>query len=233
MWVGEHLSPMETLSLSSFVKNNHDVDLYTYSEIDNIPAGVNIVDGNNILPEDMIFQYKDHKSFSAFSNYFRYKLLYEKGGYWVDTDVICIKPFDFKEEYVFCSEEVLPLGNGNSHIGSCVIKLPKGSKFAEHAYNICMSKDKENLKWGEVGPSLVKDTVERFNLDFFVKKPEIFCPIPGCLFYKYFTPENIESETQNSYAYHLWNEMWRRANVDKNNTFHPNSAFERLKEKYL
>ena len=102
LWVGDTLSTMERLCLSSFVHHGHETHLYTYSDIDNVPEGVVVKDGNEILPESMIFEYKNYKSFSGFSNYFRYKLLTENGGYWVDTDVVCMKPFNFEEPFVFC-----------------------------------------------------------------------------------------------------------------------------------
>ena len=60
LWVGVTLSVMERLCLSSFVKNGHEVHLYAYYDIDNVPEGVTIKDGREILPEDMIFKYKEH-----------------------------------------------------------------------------------------------------------------------------------------------------------------------------
>ncbi len=36
----------------------------------------------------------------CFANFFRYKLLLEKGGWFVDSDTICMRPFDFDNEYV-------------------------------------------------------------------------------------------------------------------------------------
>ena len=102
LWVGSTLSKMEQLSLSSFVKNGHDTHLYAYYDIDNVPEGVEVKDGREILPEDMIFKYSDHNSFSGFSNYFRYKLISDKGGFWVDTAMVCLKPWDFTEPFIFC-----------------------------------------------------------------------------------------------------------------------------------
>ena len=136
MWVGKFLSDMELLCLNSFVKNGHEIHLYAYDEISNVPEGVVVKDGEEILSSEHIFQYADHKSYSAFSNYFRYKLLYDKGGYWVDTDVVCLKKFDFDSLYVFCSEEVLPLNAGNTHVGSCIIKAPKDNIIVKEASDI-------------------------------------------------------------------------------------------------
>jgi len=233
LWVGNTLSVMERLCLSSFVQNGHETHLYTYEDIDNVPDGVILKDGGEILPEDMIFEYKDHKSFSGFSNYFRYKLLSDKGGYWVDTDIVCLKPFDFSETFVFCSEEILPLNQGNVHIGSCLIKAPKESILTKDAFETCMSKKTEDLVWGEVGPRLVKEMVEKYNMQSFVKSPEWFCPIPGIAWQALIDPKAVVNFGENTYAVHLWNEMWRRADVDKNQTFAPDSFYEKMKKRYL
>ena len=233
LWVGNTLSVMERLSLSSFVNNGHETHLYTYENIDNVPAGVLVKDGREILPEDMIFEYRDHKSFSGFSNYFRYKLLTDKGGYWIDTDIVCLKPFNFSEPFIFCSEEVLPLNQGNMHVGSCLIKAPKGNILTKSAFEKCMSKKAEELVWGEIGPKLVKEMVEKYNMQSFVKPPEWFCPIPGIAWDAYIDSSASINFGENTHAVHLWNEMWRRAGVDKNQDFHPNCLYEKLKSTYL
>jgi hypothetical protein len=97
LWIGPELSKLEQLCLKSFIDNGHEFHLYTYAEIKNVPEGVIIKDGNEILDESEIFRYKNG-SVSAFSNLFRLTMLYKKGGYWVDTDVICVRPFKFDEE---------------------------------------------------------------------------------------------------------------------------------------
>lgn len=233
LWIGTTLSKMEQLSLSSFVKNGHETHLYTYYDIDNIPAGVIVKDGRDILPEDMIFKYKEHNSFSGFSNYFRYKLITEKGGFWVDTDMVCLKPWDFSDPFIFCSEEVLPLGQGNTHIGSCVIKAPPGNVLTKNAYEICMGKKPEELVWGEIGPRLVKEMVEKYAMKSFVKAPDWFCPIAGCMWHLFLEPHVEFDFKETTHGLHLWNEMWRRAGIDKNQDFHPDSLYEKLKKEYL
>tara|TARA_R100000008_G_scaffold86891_1_gene82492 strand:+ start:8618 stop:9340 length:723 start_codon:yes stop_codon:yes gene_type:complete len=233
LWIGKELSVMEQLCLSSFVKNGHEVHLYTYGDVKNVPQGVQVKDGNDILSRDMIFVYREHKSYSGFSNYFRYKLLYEKGGYWVDTDQVCLKHFDFPDAYVFSSEEVMPFGEENQHINAGVIKAPKGNPVTKRAFDICMSKEKEKLVWGEIGPRLVKSSVETFQLQPFVKHFTAFCPIPGALWNIFLNPEVNFNFDDGVYGIHLWNEMWRRAEQDKNASYDPECLYEQLKRKFL
>ena len=66
------------------------------------------MDGNKIMSKDEIFQLKS--TYLPFADIFRYKMLYLNGGYWVDLDMIAIKPFDFKSEYVFSSERTIQKG---------------------------------------------------------------------------------------------------------------------------
>lgn len=58
-------------------------------------------------------------SYSAFSNQFRYTLLYDKGGWWVDTDVVCLRRFDFDDDFVFATERT---PDHATTAASCVIK---------------------------------------------------------------------------------------------------------------
>jgi tetratricopeptide (TPR) repeat protein len=94
LWHGSALSVYEELSLSSFVKCGHEVEVYAYEAIE-VPQGVKLCDANEIIPRSEIFSYGSgvaRGSFAAFSNLFRLKLLYERGGIWADSDVLCLKP---------------------------------------------------------------------------------------------------------------------------------------------
>ena len=173
LWIGSDLSAMEHLSISSFLKNGHQYHLYVYDNIGNIPAGTVVNDGEEILPSSMIFQYKQHKSYSAFSNFFRYKLLLEKGGWWIDTDLVCLKPFDFPEEYVFSSERAA----GREFINSGAIKAPAASDLLAYAWETCQTKNREELVWGEIGPRLMAEAINKFSLERYVKHYDVFCPI--------------------------------------------------------
>ena len=102
LWVGNDLTDMEKYCIQSFLNTGHEFHLYTYGKIGGIPKGVKIKDGNQIMPAKEIFQLRS--TFLPFSDIFRYKMLYEKGGYWVDMDLIAIKKLDFQEPYVFSSE---------------------------------------------------------------------------------------------------------------------------------
>lgn len=92
-WAGETLTPYERLCLRSFIDHGHAFDLYTFESGLEVPAGVNVRDAREVLPRDGFFVYRDGPgkgSPAAFANLFRYKLLADNGGWWVDTDVVCL-----------------------------------------------------------------------------------------------------------------------------------------------
>jgi hypothetical protein len=229
LWVGSELSLLERLSIASFLDNGHEYHLYVYGDVQNVPDGTTIKDGGEILPESLIFQYKEHKSFSAFANFFRYKLLLEKGGWWVDADTICLRPFDSPREYVFSSEAF-----GSQELVNCgVVKAPAGSAAMSYAWGVCCSKKPENLVWGEVGPRLMAESVQKLSLQHFVVSSRMFCPIGYLDWHSVLDPARVWNFTNEVYAVHLWNEMWRRNQRDKNQTYHADCLFEQLKRRYL
>ena len=233
LWIGNTLSNVEKLCINSYIKNGHEFDLYAYNEIDNIPENCNVKDAKEILPEEEIFAYNvglGKGSYSAFSNYFRYKLLEAKGNWWTDTDIVCLKHIDIKDDYVFVSESTI---SGETHITSGIIKTPPQSEFSKFCYNFCLQQNKDTLEWGTVGPRLVGKGVNHLNLQDKVKHWKFFNPIGFEQVGMFFDEAFGNVDLSESYTVHLWNEMWRRYNFNKNKTYDENCLFEKLKAKYL
>jgi hypothetical protein len=230
LWIGDALSVMEQLSVASFLRNGHEYHLYVYEEVRDIPAGTVVKDAAEILPPSSIFQYRQRPSYAGFANFFRYKLLLERGGWWADADAVCLRPFDFPSEYVFASE----LRHGLEVVTSGVIKAPAGSEVAAYAWGVCQSKKTEDLVWGETGPRLIAEAVGRFSLEEYMQPYRAFCPLGFPDWHKVLEPGCAETAfDETTYAVHLWNEMWRAAGRDKNGQYHPDSLYERLKRRYL
>jgi hypothetical protein len=234
LWIGAHLSTLEKLSIRSFVDHGHAFHLYVYQDLPDRPPGVVLKDANDILPQSEIFHYRDRNSVAAFSNVFRYKLLLERGGWWCDTDVVCLRPLDLADEHVFVSEtvELRDAAGPRTVVGSCLIKAPPGSPAMALALRICQSKDRAALRWGEIGPRLVGDVVEARCLQRFVRPPAAFCPI-GYGAWRQLIVAPPPSLPADAYAVHFWNEMWRLAGQDKDADYPPECLYERLKHRHL
>ena len=228
LWIGAELSVMEQLSVASFLRNGHEYHLYVYDEMKNVPAGAAIKDASEILPASRIFQYKHFATYAGFANFFRYKLLLERGGWWVDTDTICLKPLDFPEAHVFATEKV----GETEVVTSGIIKAPAGSQVMAYAWGVCQSKEPEQLVWGETGPRLIGEAVKKFSMEQHKKPSHCFCPLSYSEWRRLLEPEGVALD-EHTYAIHLWNEMWRAAGQDKNTQYHQDCLYERLKRKYL
>lgn len=228
LWIGDELSPLEQLSIRSFLANGHEYHLYAYRQPRYVPPGALCRDASRILPETAVFQYRGHASYAGFANFFRYCLLLRHGGWWADTDVICLRPFDFAEEYVFASE---PDG-AQAVVTNAVLKTPSGCGIMRRAAEICASKDPATLVWGETGPKLLGAMVRQFELDRRVVPPATFCPVPFREWERILSDEEEIPLPADCLAIHLWNEMWRRNGCDKNQPYPAGSLYERLKQRF-
>lgn len=179
LWVGEELTFLELLTLKSFVANGHEFYLWTYGMLKTpIPEGVTLCNAEDILPKEAIFKYPEDGtidwgkgSYAGFSDIFRYKLLYEKGGWWVDMDVTCLKPFQFDTPYFFRNHWKFPV------VGN-VMKVPPHSQLMKECYdNAVKQVNASNQEWHRP-IQILNDAIENnklmefrqlglFNLDLF------------------------------------------------------------------
>ena len=101
LWVGgDALPDLVRISICSFIEQGHPYHLYSYKPFPNLPPGCIRKDAAEILPEKYVYRRASDGSLASFSDWFRYELLKKKGGYYADTDIICLKPFDFDEYFV-------------------------------------------------------------------------------------------------------------------------------------
>lgn len=253
LWIGTELSRIEQLSLRSFTACGHDVELFTYGKVIGIPDGIHVRDANEVLPESMIFRYKGSNSVACFANWFRYKLLYEEGGVWVDADVICLKRFDFSSRLFFGREDyqtincaVLGGAKGHPLFEWMMHQAESPNKYLPYdtarerrrkwKRKYLQGNHRGNVKWGEAGPLGLTRAIKHLELQDFALPYTAFYPVhPQCwdaIFDS--TYPSPDAFFPNSYAIHLWNEMIRsNSEFDTNAVFPSNSLIEALKRRYM
>ena len=247
LWVGPRLSRMEYYSIKSFLKLGIVYHLYVYENVKNIPTGTIIKDANEIMPEKEVFDLKS--TYLPFSDIWRYKLLYEKGNYWVDLDMIAIRRFDFKDEYVFSSERTIQEGAFSSYdikvpnIG--VLKAPKGSPFYLDAYEKCLEfnkkkKNDDKLKYMKMLRSLIK----KHNMEKYVKEPKLFCNLDWWHAREAFethteynkkygvVPIPVNKMTNGVYTIHFWRDrISSKYGIDTNEIYDKECLWEKTLKK--
>ena len=129
LWLGNRLGLIEQLSIRSFLAHGHPYHLYTYEDVADVPAGTKIMDGNEILPSSELYR-GQHRGWAPFSDWFRWELLLRRGGYWMDLDMVCLRPLDFAEPVV------LGWQSAGSVCGA-VVKVPPGHPLAQALVEYC------------------------------------------------------------------------------------------------
>jgi hypothetical protein len=124
LWIGPELGWMEQLCLKSFLDHGHEVVLYTYDKVKNVPKGVRMADANDVLPSDNIIRHANTGSPAYHADIFRLHMLQQTDNIWADTDAFCCQPWDIKRGKHFhgwISDKKPQVNNG-------VLRLPKTSK---------------------------------------------------------------------------------------------------------
>jgi len=214
LWIGAELSVLELLTLRSFVYHGHKFQMWVYEPLKTvIPAGVLLRDANEILPASQIFQRSadipgltsGSGSLAPFSDLFRFKLLHEVGGWWVDMDITCLRPLWFNSEYVFRTHHELEI-MGN------IMKCPRGSELMRYAYS--ESREKVNMHtadWLAAQRILAQKVreegllIHRRNLCNLDVWEEVVTYI--------YDNQDLKPDW---HVFHWCNEMWRGGGINKN-----------------
>lgn len=250
LWIGKELSPIERLTAASFVAHGHAFHLYAYQPVANVPAGVTLVDANTIIPEREIFL--SHGGYAHFADWFRWRMLKERGGFWVDMDVVCLRPFDFVREVVFGYEAgKLPnvavmrfpaehpvCAEMESRCNAPNLFRPGDSlrdRLRKTMRRYLLGNRRGNVRWGEAGgPSGFRLALAQHGLQDAGLPFTYFYPVAwqnaATLFDMTFAHD--QGLFADTHAVHLWNEILRQEKIDKRGPFAKGSFIARMLDRY-
>jgi hypothetical protein len=160
-WSDAPLSEMSRLSLQSMIRQGHPVKLYTYDNVvamqARVPPGVMVVDAGDLVPRSIYHHAVLNSEIRYFSDIFRYAVLHEFGGWWLDTDIVLVKPLDFAAEHVF-STQWSGVENGHVCVGDAM-RAPKGSLHMANLYALSLQRliSEKRVEYGAVGPLLLSE----------------------------------------------------------------------------
>ena len=123
------------------------------------PHGVELCQASDVVPRGLFNRVVAGSAIRYFSDLFRYALLYEHGGLWMDTDVVLLRPFPFRGDYFF---NLQWRGGHKGHfICGNVIYAEPHSPHLRNLYEMAVERffgagDKE---FGDIGPKLLSDYV--------------------------------------------------------------------------
>lgn len=193
LWVEGRLGPLERACMRSVMAQGHRLVLWHYGPLEGVPEGVELRDGDAVVPRARVFRHVPTGSHSLFSNLFRYRLLQLCHGLWLDSDMYLLRPIPWDDGHVF----------GFGHIGvvaTAVLGLPADSPVLSElvgyydaqrippwlplrwrlryavqralrgTYRI------ETMPWGNLGPKAVTAMVRKHGLFDLVKPQAVFSP---------------------------------------------------------
>lgn len=194
LWIGGKLSVLDQVCLLSYVKHGYRVTCYHYFPLENVPEGVQTADAREIFDEDEILIHRNGSP-AMHADIFRLNLMAKTDMIWVDTDQLCLKPFDPKESFIASWFD-----EGN--LANSVLRLPKDSPalvfmldFVQDRYPVppwVRRKIRMELnaakregrpihitqqKFTTYGPSLLKYALNQFGGIEHAKKPHVYLPL--------------------------------------------------------
>jgi len=193
LWIGERLSLMECLTIKLLQKHGHQVHLWAYQDIANVPEGVIIRNASEILSEESIFRFTGTPlsaipnggigSLSHWSDRFQMRLLELEGGIYTQLDVAYLQSLNFRNDYLFVPH--VPGENSRRGVAAFLMKCPKGSSFTSECFKELEkhinSETISGLHW-DCSMIKIYDNLKRniLNYDRFFIEPKYFLDL-GCL----------------------------------------------------
>ena len=212
LWYGSELGELEKLCIDSWIENGYKFRLWLYEDIE-VPKDVIVKNANHIVSFDQYFTYSEGHTVGtpvAFSNLFRTQLLYKLGGLYVDLDVLCLKPYEFNERFVF-SEQVD--SGWDYHVATCILYSEnKGERIFEDWSDWILAKKNKTITHGDLGPNLFTKLIINNKLQKYVLPKDYFCPIDWQSY------KNMFINRPDSYGIHLFGSIWEDEdykNIDK------------------
>ena len=252
-WHGAPLSRIERLCMASFLAHGHPLHLYVYEAPTAPPAGVRLMNAGDILPRELLFTHRRTGSLGSFSDWFRYRLLKERGGIWADADVVCLAPLTYAQDEIFGWQDAELLNNA-------VLGLPVGHELAAWLAACCENPNRllpydnlslrlrklrrrylggnrrERVRWGEFGPKGLTQAARHLGYIDKAQPAAHFYPVRCEDWHVMFRSRAAAPPpwTAESRTVHLWQQMMKTGSgFDKNARFAQDSPFEELCRRYL
>jgi hypothetical protein len=196
-WHGGPLPPLSRACLRSFAREGHEVELFAYHALD-VPGDVRLQDAEQILPASDLTLFGGN--IPAFADLFRYQLLHDRGGWWVDTDVYCLT-------------SALPVAprawapEGGDILNNAILKFPAGDPTCAELACLARERAIEPASWGALGPSLLTEVLARSTTSDHAGTRAEFYPLHWLEAHYAWLPERraeLEARLAGASFLHLW-----------------------------
>ncbi len=205
-WHGDSITPYQLLCLRSFVDHGHRVEVFSYNLKLIVPNWLTLRDAEEILPQDDVLKPQQGRP-TIDANRFRWALLHKFGGWWIDPDVMLLKP-DMPAGEMF-------VGNLDAFglVPTGVLKFPAGHALLDAAVARSASTDAETDR---AGSEMLTALASEHGLDMAVDSEKSLGPISWFNVLDLFDPAKavgMAERIANERFLHLQNDVWLRAGI--------------------
>lgn len=234
-WQGP-MSWLEALSVASFIRHGHRVEVYSYEPVESLPAGAIARDAAEVLGRDKLIFYKGTGTPGVFSDHFRLTALAQKRGLYADLDMYCVRPIEGPPDYLMAYERP---GSSNG----AVLHIPSDAPLLGDLLSIFTVTDRpllepflpvfrrlevatrrlmgekvgpEHMQYGATGPMALTYYMRRHGLEHLVRPSTVFYPIAyeGIPALMRAGSSVDEAITEDTLAVHIWrSQLTRRGRV--------------------
>ena len=150
-------------SAASMRAAGHPVRIWSYSPEKLAflrPYGVELGQAADVVPRGIFDKVLDRAEIRWFSDVFRYAVLYEHGGLWLDSDVVLLRPFPFRGDYFF-NLQWRSSATGEHFVCGDAIYARPFSPHLRSLYEQAVTRtfDEGERQFGDVGPKLLSDYI--------------------------------------------------------------------------
>jgi len=202
-WSGRRISPYEVLCLRSFTGAGHEIDLHTYDpDMPRLP-GVTVCNAAELLPQS---EYRENVDCFAghpgvFADHFRYKLLYERGGWWIDTDVMLVG---------FIREQMPCVGYQDAElVNNAIMHFARRHPVMHDCLNATERLRRiGDVVWGTTGPNLLTEVLTKHGMLHLAAEASDYYPFNFADIGDVFRPKRIDDvrkRLSGATFLHLWN----------------------------
>ncbi len=210
-WRGETISPYQLMCLKSFAAAGHRVEVYSYGRDLDVPDWIHVQEASDIVPREHILKpLSDEGAVAIHANRFRYALLHSKGGWWIDPDVMLLKPDLPVGDVVFASADVF------ARIPTGILKFPAGHGLLTEALAETERLSGTFEGWEESGSALLTALVARHRLNGKIQQPVSLGPVSWFEVADLFNPDaagRLNRKCNDFHFAHLHDDVWRRAGI--------------------
>lgn len=235
-WHGP-MSWLEALSIASFVRHGHRVEVYSYDAVPGLPDGAVACDAADVLPRERLMFYKGRGTPGVFSDLFRMTGLRQRRGIYADLDVYCVRPLADMPDYLMAYERP-------GSVNGAVLHIPGDAPLLDDLLSIFASGPRpllephlppirrievalrrligqkvapEFMQYGATGPMALTHYVKQRGLSSHVLPASSLYPIPYEGIPALMLPGSSvdASITPDTLAIHLWrSQLTRRGRAD-------------------